>query len=419
MKTLMLLVITVAWLSYQSSFGQESSASFTKTQLTDEFWAEGAYLADFNRDGYTDVVYGPYIFEGKYFTNRTAYRAANQSFKLKLGDGTEKTIPGFEGATGVNNAYSDNFLTFTYDFNDDMWPDILVYGFPGKEAAWYENPKGKTGMWRRHVILEVLDNESPGFGDINGDGKPEIVCCSNGYIGYAEADWSNPSQLWSFRPVSPKSDYHKYTHGLGYGDVNGDGRVDLIEKDGWWEQPASLAGNPVWAKHPFKFGEGGAQMFAYDVNGDGLNDIITSLVAHEYGVAWFEQVREGTNVTFRKHIIVNKELSENPYGVKFSQPHALDLADIDGDGLKDIITGKRFWAHGPTMDPEPNAPAVLYWFRLTRPASGQAHYVPHLVDNDSGVGTQVIAADINGDKRPDIIVGNKKGAFVFTQTSKR
>ncbi len=389
--------------------------SFTKQQLTDEFWAEGAYLADFNRDGQADIVYGPFWFEGPDFSKRHEYRPASQTFKRKLSDGSEITIPGFEGARGVNNAYADNFLTYTYDFNQDGWPDILIYGFPGKEAVWYENPNGKPGHWRSHAILNVLDNESPGFGDITGDGKPEIICCSEGYIGYAQVDWKQPDRPWKFHPVSPKSDYQRYTHGLGFGDVNGDGRVDILEKDGWWEQPATLSDGKLWTKHSFAFGEGGAQMFAYDVNGDGLNDVITSLSAHGYGIAWFEQTREKGNISFRKHIIINQEPAENPFGVKFSQPHALDLVDLDGDGLKDLITGKRFWAHGSAMDPEPNAPAVLYWFKLVRLENYRAEFIPHLVDDDSGVGTQVAAADINGDGLPDIVVGNKKGAFVFTQ----
>lgn len=389
--------------------------SFTKQHITDEFWAEGAHYADFNRDGVVDIVYGPFWFEGPDFKKRYEYRTANQTFQRKLMDGSEVTIPGFEGARGVNNAYADNFLTFTYDFNQDGWADILIYGFPGKEVVWYENPQGKAGHWKNHVILNVLDNESPGFGDVTGDGKPEIICCSEGYIGYAQADWKQAAQPWKFHAVSPKSDYQRYTHGLGFGDVNGDGRVDLLEKDGWWEQPEILANGKLWTKRSFPFGEGGAQMFAYDVNGDGLNDVITSLSAHGYGIAWFEQIREQGKVSFRKHIIINQEPAENPYGVKFSQPHALDLVDMDGDGLKDLVTGKRFWAHGSAMDPEPNAPAVLYWFRLVRPERQRAEFVPHLVDDDSGVGTQVTAADINGDGLPDIVVGNKKGAFVFTQ----
>jgi hypothetical protein len=306
---------------------QQTSTSFTNKHLTDEFWAEGAYFADFNRDGQTDIAYGPYWFEGEAFNNRHEYRAANQSFKIKRADSSEEAILGYEGARGTNNAYSDNFLTFAHDFNDDGWSDILIYGFPGKEAVWYENPKGQSGHWKRRVMIDVLDNESPGLSDLTRDGKPEIICCSNGYIGYAEADWAHPDRPWTFRAISPKSDYQRYTHGLGCGDVNGDGPIDIIEKGGWWEQPKSLSGNPLWTKNSFQFGEGGAQMFAYDVNGDGLSDVITSLQAHGYGVAWFEQVRDGENITFRQHTIVNKEPGENPYGVKFSQPHTLDLAD--------------------------------------------------------------------------------------------
>jgi len=87
---------------------------------------------------------------------------------------------------------------------------------------------------------------------------------------------------------------------------------------------------------------------------------------------------------------------------------------MDGDGLKDIVTGKRFWAHGKNgPDPDSNGQAVLYWFRLTRPAKGQAEYLPYLVDNDSGVGTQVMAGFVSNRKHPDIVVGNKKGVFVF------
>ena len=153
-------------------------------------------------------------------------------------------------------------------------------------------------------------------------------------------------------------------------------------------------------------------MYAYDVNGDGKNDIITSLEAHGYGLVWFEQTNDGGAQGWSKHVIVGKTPEENPQGVKFSQPHAIDLRDMNGDGLPDIVTGKRFWAHGPGGDAEPNAPGVLYWFELKR-EGGKASYVAHLIDDNSGVGTQVMAGDINGDGKPDVLVGNKKGAFVF------
>jgi hypothetical protein len=114
-------------------------------------------------------------------------------------------------------------------------------------------------------------------------------------------------------------------------------------------------------------------------------------------------------------VFVNKDPSESPYGVKFSEIHAIDLVDMDGDGVKDIVTGKRFWSHGRTGDPDRNDAAVLYWFTLVRGRNGGVDFMPHLIDNESGVGTQVVATDINGDGRPDVVVGNKRGTFVHLQ----
>ena len=420
MKRLLLGLIPFLFVGSNHA-AQSQLITFQKKQITDKFWSEGAHFADFNRDGHMDVTSGPFWYAGPDFKQRHEFRPATATFK-RTANGREETVEGFQGALGTQNAYSDNFFTWTADFNSDGWPDILSVGLPGEETFWFENPKGAGGPWHRHLALDVTDNESPVFADITGDGRPEMVCNSKGFFGYAEPDWANPGRPWTWHSISPNNNYHKYNHGLGVGDVNGDGRPDLLEKDGWWEQPASLADSPVWKHHPANFCPpdpgvpvGGAQMYAYDVNGDGLNDVITSLASHGYGLAWYEQVRENGATTFKPHIFMNKEPHENKYGVKFTQIHAIDLIDMDGDGLKDIVTGKRFWAHGPDGDPEPNAPAVLYWFRLTRQTNGAVDWIPHLIDDQSGVGTQVVAGDLNGDGWPDVIVGNKRGTFVFIQ----
>lgn len=375
---------------------------FTTLRLTDAFYGEGAALGDLNNDGHVDVVSGPFIYYGPTFVMRSEL---------------------YPPVSHDPHAYSKSFLQFVYDINGDGWLDVIEVGFPGEETVWYVNPGGERsplvgdtrGHWDRHVALAVTDNESPGFADVNGDGRPELIAQTDGKFGYAEYDPDDPTKPWTFRAISPKGDRGRFTHGLGIGDINGDGRPDFLEKTGWWEQPEDLTDDPEWKYHPYKFAGNAAQMYAYDVNGDGLNDVITALEAHGWGLAWYEQVRdENDTIDFKQHIIMGDRSHQNPGNVVFSQPHALDLVDMDGDGLKDIVTGKRFWAHGPTGDAEPQAPPVLYYFRLVRDGS-KASFEPVLIHDASGVGTQVMAGDVNGDGKPDVVVGNKLGTFISIQ----
>jgi hypothetical protein len=419
-------VASVSFLAFSAAAADYTLHTWKKIQLSDQFWGEGANIGDFNKDGNMDVVSGPYWWAGPDFKKQTAFMETSSrkspagTAPFKLGPISKIAVPGFEGALGHNNAYSDNFFAFTHDFNKDGWDDILIYGFPGADASWYENRQGKkdpdgTEFWARHKVFDVVDNESPQWGDITGDGKPEIVSNSGGTFGYAQPDWKNPAMPWTWTAVTPKGGWQKFTHGLGFGDVNGDGKADLLEAKAWWEQTAS----GEWTKHAAKFGDGGAQMYAYDVNGDGLNDVITSIQAHGYGLSWFEQKKDGDRISFTEHRFVGSTPKDNKYGVVFSQLHALDLVDMDGDGLKDIVTGKRFWAHGAHGDADPNGAAVVYWFKLVRNADKTVDWIPYLIDNNSGVGTQVVAADVNKDGLPDVIVGNKKGTFVHIHGLKK
>jgi hypothetical protein len=239
---------------------------------------------------------------------------------------------------------------------------------------------------------------------------------SGGQSGFLRPDGENPANPWLFHAISPDLKYQRFTHGLGVGDVNGDGKMDLLEHSGWWEQPAKLVPQDTWVRHEADFGPGGAQMYAYDVNGDGLNDVITTIEAHGYGLAWFEQVKEEGKISFKKHMIVGMKGEPSPVGVTFTQMHAVALADMNGDGLKDIVTGKRYWAHGPSHDPESDKPAVLYWFELKREEGKEPKYIAHQIDDNSGVGTQCTVGDVNGDGKPDVVIGNKKGTFVFLQS---
>ncbi|MBL9151964.1 MAG: VCBS repeat-containing protein [Verrucomicrobiales bacterium] len=379
------------------------AVSWQTIRLDGTFYAEGAGYGDLDGDGAVDLVSGPWIYYGPDFS-------------------PERRSAFYEPKPYNIVGYSDNFFAYTRDFDADGDLDILVLGFPGKDASWFENPGRETlrsGPWARHRVLEPVDNESPLFADLTGDGRPEIVCSQNGVFGFAGPDGADPRQPWAFRPITPpQSTGAKFTHGLGIGDVNGDGRPDLLEKNAWWEQPASLEGNPLWKRHLFAFsGPGGAQMFADDLDGDGDQDIVTSLAAHGHGLAWYEQVERDGKKGFERRLIMGATPQENPHGVAFSQPHAVALVDIDGDGVKDIVTGKRYWAHNG-RDAGEREPAVLYWFKTVREKRGDRvvlEFLPCLIDNDSGVGTDVTVGDVNGDGLPDVLVANKKGTFVHLQ----
>lgn len=390
------LFLWLALTTCQTAWAEKPETTFKKQVLNDRFFTEGASIGDFNHDGRVDISAGPFWFEGPEFNQEHAFYTPMPFDPM---------------------GYSDNFHSYGHDVNGDQWDDIVVIGFPGAASYWYENPKGKEEKWLQHLIFAVVDNESPTFRDITGDGKPEIVCSTDGYFGYATPDSSDVTKPWVFHRISDQTAGARFTHGLGIGDVNGDGRIDLLEKSGWWEQPASLDGDPVWKKHVFPFSDaGGAHMYAEDVNGDGRNDVITSLEAHGYGLVWWEQLAgESGEVSFKKNLIVGAKPNDSPCGVAFSQLHAIELADMNGDGQKDIITGKRWWAHGPNGDAEPNAAAVLYWFERLTKSDGSVDWKAHLIDDDSGIGTQFTVGDVNGDSKLDVVVGNKKGIFVHRQ----
>ncbi|MHC4352153.1 MAG: FG-GAP-like repeat-containing protein, partial [Planctomycetota bacterium] len=347
------------------------------------FRAEGVATGDVNHDGKLDILSGDVWYAGPDFKKMHEVR----------------NVGTYDGTKG----YSNCFANFAQDVNGDGWIDSIVIGLPDGPCLWYENPKNKPGHWAERTVVGSACNETPIFVNLLGKRKPSVLVFAVRPKG--QMAWfgipDDLEGLWDMHLIAAGPDApgtKKYSHGLGAGEINGDGRCDVLVKEGWWQAPRKRT-RANWKFHPANLGEDCANMLVYDVDGDGDSDVISSS-AHRYGIWWFEQ--DGSD--FKQHLISKK----------YSQPHAIILADMNRDGIMDLVTGKRHLAH-QGKDPGGKDPAMLYWFELRRPETGKPEFVLHEIDDDSGVGTQFEVVDMNGDDRLDIVTSNKKGVRVFLQ----
>ena len=375
------------------------STRFRAQHIEDFYYGWSMAAGDFNHDGVLDVTVGNRYYLGPKF---------EESHEFYLG---QPYNPAKE--------YAPAMVNYAADYTGDGWDDILVV--ESRPPVLYVNPRGENRRWTRHAISPPVISESIAFKDIDGDGTANPIFAGGGVVQWIAPDKANPTAPWKVYAVSTPGPPGMSIHGVGAGDVNGDGKLDIIVPHGWFEQPADSPTHVPWKFHQAAFGRAGnagGDFEVYDVNGDGTPDIVTSLAAHGFGLAWYEQKKgaNGADSTWTEHMIMGDFSAKNPGNVTFSELHALTVADIDGDGIKDIITGKRHWAHEESYtDPDPMASGVVYWFRTIRDpkAPGGARFEPELVHNRSGVGSMVQTADLNKDGAPDIMVGTNTGGWIF------
>ena len=352
---------------------------------------EACGVADFNKDGKLDVVAGEFIY--------LAPDWKPVKFRSIETDVDEQ-----------GKGYAHDFANLTMDVDDDGFVDVIAVDWFSQKSVWFRNP-GKdfptAGFWEEHLIEQNGNFECADFYDITGDGKEDqILPAVTRTVWYEK---TGPGKF-AVHVVSDK----QMTFGGGVGDINGDGRPDILRPDVWFEAPADIRGG-TWKEHPLNLLadeaempiKDTAQLYVLDVNKDGSPDIIASS-AHDYGLFWYEQLRNGGEVTWKKHLIDKS----------WSQVHAVILADIDGDGELEIIAGKRFMAHNG-CDRGEFEPLGIYWYKAKHNGRNVT-WEKHIVTYDEGVssGMNIVAVDLNGDGRLDIVTTGKYGGPVWFENLK-
>lgn len=338
---------------------------------------EAASIVDINNDGAEDIVSGEYWYPGPEF------QAAHKICDIRK-----------------EQDYYDDFSNYPMDVNGDGWTDIVTGGWWGQTLQWRENPKGKTIAWKTHDVAKVGNIERCVFHDMDGDGTAEVFPTTKPVYMFQLIKDENGRGTGKFRQYV--IDKGTGGHGFGAGDVNGDGRTDLLLAGGWLECPQDPFDVDAWTWRPeFNLGSASVPILVHDVNSDGKSDLIVGC-AHCYGLSWYAQGIQDGKRTWTEHKIDPDR----------SQYHDMRLVDIDKDGEVELITGKRYRAH-VGHDPGADDPVGIYYFEING-----GDFVRHTIDYGapdaaSGAGIYFWVDDIDGNGWLDIAAPGKEGLYLF------
>ncbi len=375
----LILLLTLSGIPAERAAAEET-VSF-KMHRVGQYRSEALGVGDFNSDDLLDIVAGPYV-----------YLAPNWK---------PVEIRHLEGEVdNEGRGYMHDFANLPLDVDQDGRLDVVSVMWHEKQAVWYRNIGLDGKLWPESVIESGDNFESADLADLDGDGQCDEVLPHTG-----RTSWYSLAEKKGDPLVVNVAAGQKMMFGAGAGDVNADGRIDILRPDAWLEAPPKDPAGGEWKIHPWSIGGEKAdkpdhtpQILVHDVNRDGLPDVITS-VAHKYGIFWYEQTRGADGRTgWKRHTIDNS----------WSQAHSLTLADLDGDGDLDLVTGKRYFAHNG-KDPGANEPAGVHWYEYQ--AGDTPKWVHHAISLGDGVGSalNIPVVDLDGDGDLDIVVTGKWG----------
>jgi len=357
-----------------------------KVWVSDENY-ETAGVFDVNNDGVLDIVSGAFWYQGPDFRKKH-----------------------FIGDVRPAGEYFDDFSTIPVDVNGDGYLDFVTGGWWGNTLRWRENPREAGKPWPEHIIAEVGNVETTRAWDIDGCGQPEILPNTPGNREVAYYKLENGK----FRKVVVYTfaEGHSQGHGIGCGDIAGNGRMDILLAFGWLEAPA----NPEkgeWKYHslgevPWGW-QGSDPMLVCDVNGDGKNEIICGQ-AHNYGLWWSE--RDGSRGRSPSMNNEDEKWIHHPIDPYNSQYHDMQWIDIDGDGKPELVTGKRHRAHCGN-DPGEWDDVGIYYFKWTGEGFSKQVIDYGPIGTCHGCGIHFALADLRGTGRLDLIAPSKGGLFIY------
>jgi hypothetical protein len=375
-RKILFFLLSLSITSYAQVTKPVASLVFEKQFIASESF-ESVNTFDIDKDGALDLFSGSFWYKGPEFVRRS-----------------------YVGPLKRFGEYYDDFSTIVLDVNKDGNPDVITGGWFEGKIVWKENP-GKSGPWTEHIIAHCGNVETTQAWDVDGDGTPEIIPNTprKPLVIYRLRNTGTPTVTFDSIRIS-----NEHGHGLGYGDINHDGRGDLIVDKGWYECPLEPFKQP-WIFHAeFDFVQASVPMLVTDVNRDGLNDLIVGQ-GHNYGLDWYEQKISAKKIrTWVKHPI-------DPYNSQF---HTMVLTDLDNDGEPELITGKRYRAHDDN-DPGAHDPVGLYYFKWNGESFAKqvVRYGPVASGEGKGTGIFFAVVDINNNGWKDIVVAGKDGLCVF------